>query len=154
MQVAAWYRGRKKVDQSSPKSLRIRYRSIPLTTPNFVAVCQTVYEKSVTIFCTLQFLGAAGDPDPWVKVQQSGWWRTARSLYQADKFRPLSTTPLGDICCQSSSILWTAWPTDRQTDRQRKKNIMVALLHRATITNCKRYSPAFHAATNKLTGAL
>jgi len=30
--------------------------------PNFIALGQTMYEKSVTIFCILQYFGAPGGP--------------------------------------------------------------------------------------------
>jgi len=41
--------------------------------PNFIALGQTMYEKSITIFYTLQYFGA-----PCTKVHQPGWWRIAR----------------------------------------------------------------------------
>ena len=41
---SAWYHSRKKVDQTSPKSLRISYPSIPLTMQNLVALRQKLCE--------------------------------------------------------------------------------------------------------------
>jgi len=38
------------------------YAQRPLITPNFIALGQTMYEKSVTIFYTLQSFDAKGDP--------------------------------------------------------------------------------------------
>jgi len=51
-----------KVDQSSPNQEKTYYTPMPLTMPNFVAVGQTIYEKSVTIIHALHFLEAAGPP--------------------------------------------------------------------------------------------
>jgi len=42
----------RKLDQSSLMSLKICYTTMPLIVPNFVALGQTIYEKSVTNFFT------------------------------------------------------------------------------------------------------
>lgn len=62
--------------QSSPKYEKTCYTPIPLTMPNFVAVGQTVSEKSLTFLPFSLFVGSRG---PWAKVHQSVWWRTGRS---------------------------------------------------------------------------
>jgi len=57
---------RKKVDQSSPKSLKTCNAQMPLIMPNFIVFGQTMYDKSVTAFYTLHYFGAPGDSlDPW-----------------------------------------------------------------------------------------
>jgi len=38
------------------------YAQMPLIMPNFIALGQTMYEKSVTIFYTLQYFGASVEP--------------------------------------------------------------------------------------------
>ena len=35
---------------------------MPVIVPNFIALGQTMYEKSVTIFYTLQYFGTSGGP--------------------------------------------------------------------------------------------
>ena len=53
-----------KVDQSSPNSLTICYAPMPLIVPNFLALGQTTYEKSVTIFFTpFSILALQGTPE-------------------------------------------------------------------------------------------
>ena len=42
----------------------------PITMPNFIALRQTVYKKSVTIFKPFSILAPHGTP--WAKVHQSG----------------------------------------------------------------------------------
>ena len=50
-----------KLDQSSLKSLEICYAPMPLIVPNFVALGQTMNEKSVAIFFyIIQYFGAPG----------------------------------------------------------------------------------------------
>jgi len=76
-----------KVNQNSPKSLEICYATLALVVLYFIALGQTVYEKSVTIFHTLQYSGAPGGPlgqssqsCPWCMQQQV-------PIYQSSKFR-------------------------------------------------------------------
>jgi len=61
MHGAAWYH--RNPDQSSPNSGSMWPLARPLNMPNFVALHQTVYEKSGTkIFYTRHYFGALGDP--------------------------------------------------------------------------------------------
>jgi len=125
-----------KVDKSSPKQEMTCYASVRLTVPNFIAVSQ-MYEKSITkLFYTPYFLGAPGGP-PGAKFTSLHGDVHQGTLYEAAKFCPLPTIPLPDICCQSSSISWMAWPTDRQTTNTQK-----------TVNDIV---PTYHAATNKAT---
>jgi len=99
-----------KVDQSSQKMWDNLLRTNALVMPNFIMLGQTMYEKSSTIFFTpFSIFGAPGGL--WAKVHQS--WPDVQQvpLYQRDKFRPVLKNPLGDICCQISSISLMAWPT-------------------------------------------
>jgi len=82
---------------------------MPIIVPNFIAVGQTVCEKSVTIFTPSFFWRHRGAH--WAIFHQCGRWCTARPLYQTVNFRPVLTTPLRDTCCQSLSISLTAWRT-------------------------------------------
>ena len=50
----------------------------PVILPNFIAVGQTMYEKSVTIFTPFTILAPQGTL--WAKIHQSGWWCIARKL--------------------------------------------------------------------------
>jgi len=64
MHVAVWFRGlfagaRTKVHQIRGVSVDWPLAR-PLTVPNFIALGQTMYEKSVTNFYTLQYFGAPG----------------------------------------------------------------------------------------------
>jgi len=80
---------------------------MPLIMPNFIALGQTMYEKSVTIFYTLQYFGAPGGlPEP--KFTSRGLDEKQGPVYRSVKFPPVLTTRLRDICCQISSILLTA----------------------------------------------
>jgi len=65
--------------------------------PNFIAVGQTVYEKSVT-----NFLHPLLFWRPRPKFTSPGGDVEQGSLYQATKFRPFPTTPVPDICCCQS----------------------------------------------------
>jgi len=104
-------------DQSSPNSGSKCQLVRPLTVPNFIALGQTVYEKSVIIFYTLHYFGTAGGT-PWAKVHQSGCWYIARpSIYKCAKFRPVLTTSVQNICSQNSPISLTAWHTETQTKK-------------------------------------
>ena len=64
MRVAAWYSG-----TSGPKFTKIGddllHAQMPLIVTNLVALGQTIYEKSVTIFSHPSLV------DPWAKVHQS-----------------------------------------------------------------------------------
>ena len=49
-------------DQSLRNSGNKRHLAKPLTLPDFIAISQTVYEKSVTqLFYTLHYFGVQGD---------------------------------------------------------------------------------------------
>jgi len=110
-----------KVGQTSLNSGNKCPLARPLTVPNFIELGQTVYEKSVTIFYTLQYFGAPVGPS----VSKF----TNRPLYQVAKFSHILKTPVRDICCQSSSISSTAWPSDTQT---KTVNDIVSAYHAAT----------------------
>ena len=75
--------------------------------PNFIAVSQTVYEKSVTNFLH-PLLFWRPRRTHWPKFTSPGGDVEQGPLYQATKVRPFPTTPVPDICCQSSSISLTA----------------------------------------------
>jgi len=68
-----------------------------------LAVGQTLYKKSDTTFFTpftiLAPRGSLGQSSHVCMVVTY-----SEAPYQAAKFRPFPTTPLRDICCQSSSI--------------------------------------------------
>ena len=59
MYVAAWYRGTYQSSTNSENGCRL---ARPLTLPIFIALGQTMYEKSATIFYTLQYFVALGEP--------------------------------------------------------------------------------------------
>jgi len=105
MHVAAWYRGTPA--QSSPNSGNNCRLARPLILPNFIALGQTVYEKSVIIFYTLHYSGAQGGPSR-SKFINLGHNVQQGSLYQPAKFRPVLKTSVRDICCEISSIPLTA----------------------------------------------
>jgi len=69
----------RKVDQSSPKSLKVCHTPMPLTVPNFIVLSQTVYEKALQkILHPSPFWCPRGSPRP---TQQG-------PLYQSAKFHP------------------------------------------------------------------
>jgi len=100
-----------KVDQSLPKSVS-----------NFIALGQKMYERRVTIFYTLQYFGAPGDP-LWPLFSNLGAGVQQVPDYHCAKFRPLLTTCLRVICCRTSFILLKAWPTDSMTDKKTLKDM-------------------------------
>ena len=102
--------------KNSPKSLKTCYPLKPPIMPNFVEIGQTTLEKSVTKICyTLQCFGSPWDP----LGQGSPVWVVGYTnpFYLHAKFRPVPTTPLRDICCQTSSILLSVWPTKTYSKR-------------------------------------
>jgi len=102
----------------------------PLTMPNFIALGQTVYEKSVTKFLHPSlFWRSRGIP--WAKVHQSRWWYIARPLYLAVKCYHLLTTCLQDIYLLPRFVDFADGVIDRQTR------------HRATATRSIRWHFAF-----------
>ena len=104
-----------KVDQSSPDVLCNNARHcaiLPVIVPNFVALGQTVYEKSVTIFLNSALFWRPKRTH-WVEVHQSRCSCIASPFIQPDKFRPVLTSLVQDICCQISSILY-----DKKTKKQ------------------------------------
>ena len=63
--------------------------------------------KALQFFTPLTFWGPRG-----LLGQSSPVWVVTyikATVFHAAKFRPLPTTRLRDICCQSSSIWWTEW---------------------------------------------
>ena len=100
-------------DQSSPNSGNNCPLVRPLALPNFIALGQTMYEKRITIFHTLQYFGASGDP-LGSKLTSLGTDIQQCPDYQCAKFRPLLTTCLRDICCRTLLI---SLKRDRQTDK-------------------------------------
>ena len=63
----------------------ICYTQMPIIMPNFIALGQTMYEKSVTIFYTLQYFGAPGGP-PVPKFTNLGPDVQQGPIYQPAKF--------------------------------------------------------------------
>ena len=118
---------------------------MPFIVLNFIALGQTIYEKTVTnFFYTLQYFGAPGGPTG-PKFTSLGRVRQG-SLYQPTKFNHLLTTSLWDMCCKSSSISSTAWPTDTQTTR------MWANAHKNSLTTKKplNYKCLVHQSFSEL----
>jgi len=85
-------------DQSSPNLGNKWPLARPLTLPNFIVLGQTMYEKRITIFHTLQYFGASGDL--LGQSSRSQHWCTARPelpMYQisshSDTGDPRSRSP-------------------------------------------------------------
>ena len=91
-------------DQNSRNSGNKCQLARPMTMPNFIALGQMMYEKSVTIFYTFSILAPP--------------CRIARPFYQTDKFRPVLKTPLGNIWCQSSLRSLMAWHTHKENNKR------------------------------------
>jgi len=81
-----WYRGRKKVDQSSANLGSKCPLARPPIMPNVIAIGQTVYEKSITIFLHPSlFWGPRGPHEP--KFTSLGGDVQQGRLHQVVKFR-------------------------------------------------------------------
>ena len=101
---------------------------MPLIMPNVIALGQIMYKKAWEIFLhSSVFWCPRGTP--CAKVHQSGWWCIARPPLSSCQTLPLSENSQRDICCQSSSILLTAWPTHRHT---KTVNNIVSTYHAVT----------------------
>ena len=119
----------RKLDQSSLMSLKICYTTMPLIVPNFVALGQTIYEKSVTNFLQPSvFWHSSGEP--CVKVHWSRHWCTGRL--------PLSTCQFSSPCDNLSMkyllpnfVDFVESVTDRPTKRSKRH---VSAYHAAATT--------------------
>jgi len=80
-----------KVDQRSPKSLKICYAPMPAIVPNFIALGQTVYEKSVTFLHPSLVWRRRGFLGP--KFTSLGDAVLQGPLYQSEKFHPVYDHP-------------------------------------------------------------
>jgi len=101
MQVPTWFRV-----TPGPKFTKFRKEVSIGQTPNRAkfhrARSNDVREKRYN-FYTLQYFGVPRAL-PVPKFTNLGDGVQQGPLYQAAKFRPVLKTPVGDICCQSSSI--------------------------------------------------
>jgi len=103
---------RGKLDQSSPKSLMTCYGQMSIIVPNFIALDHNIRKTCYNFFYPIVNFGALREPigpkftNHGVGVQQS-------PIYQCAKFRPVLTTCVQDIWCQTSLISLTAWSTNK-----------------------------------------
>jgi len=104
-----------KVDWSSLKSLKICYAPMPLTVPNITDLCQTMYEKSVTICLYLSVFWCPRGPR-CAEVHQSRHWCTARADLPICQFRPLRQRVYEITAAEVRRFPWRCY---RQKNRKR-----------------------------------
>ena len=84
-------------DQSSPKSLKTCYAPMPFTVPTFIALSQTMYEKSVTKDFAQPLVLWHPRVTPGPKFTNLGTDVQQGPDYQCETFCPLLTTCLRDL---------------------------------------------------------
>jgi len=157
MHVAAWYHTptttvrdiccRKfvlpeQVDHSSPTSLKICYAPLPLTVPNFIALGQMTWEKSVTkfFFTPWSILAPQGNPlgqSSPIMVLMYSKTRTTNVPNLVPFWQPVYK-----ICCWTSMI---SLKSDQQTDKKPKRYVFA---YRAATTIQQVVKVIWHKAAS------
>jgi len=112
---------------------------VPLSVLNFIAVCKTVYEKSIN-FCNLQYFSAPRGPYANLHQLDSEWCTTTNLFITLPNFVPTENHSTRYRQPKFVDSL-TLWPTKTQTNKTNSKRYIPCITMRRLRTrsnSCKK----------------